>query len=71
MTMVNQSMPGQQAVAARAGRAGAAFAEKLGSLFSQTLQRLYEAHTEKVQMRFAPQPIHSGRLPKRRSFIGL
>jgi hypothetical protein len=35
---------------------------KLGSFFSTTLQHLYTAHTEKVQMRFAPTPLYSGRI---------
>ena len=52
----------------------AAFANtigKLGSLFSTTLQHLYNAHTEKVQMRFAPTPIYSGRICSRRRPFGL
>jgi hypothetical protein len=68
-TMIRQSTPG--AVVARIGQTGAKYADKLGSLFSATLQRLYAAHVEKAQMRFAPTPILSGRLPKRRHFIGL
>ena len=35
---------------------GANAIEKLGALFLASLQRLYAAHTEKVQMRFAPVP---------------
>jgi hypothetical protein len=38
----------------------------VGSVFSATLQRIYAAHTEKAQMRFAPQPIYSGRIGRRR-----
>jgi hypothetical protein len=52
----------------------AAFANtigKLGSLFSTTLQYVYAAHTEKVQMRFAPRPIYSGRISSRRRPYGL
>ena len=54
--------------------AQAAFANtigKLGSLFSTTLQQFYTAHTEKVQMRFAPTPIYSGRISSRRRRSGL
>jgi hypothetical protein len=54
--------------------AQAAFAStigKLGSLFSTTLQHLHTAHTEKVQMRFAPKPIYSGRISSRRRPFGL
>jgi hypothetical protein len=36
-------------------------AGKLGDVFSATLQRLYAAHVEKVQMRFAPLPVRSDR----------
>lgn len=39
---------------------------KLGSFFSTTLNHLYTAHTEKVQMRFAPTPLYSGRSSSRR-----
>jgi hypothetical protein len=39
---------------------------RLGSLFLTGLQHLYAAHTEKVQMRFAPEPIYSGRAGGRR-----
>jgi hypothetical protein len=38
----------------------------LGSLFVSGLHHLYAAHTEKVQMRFAPEPIYSGRAGGRR-----
>ncbi len=41
---------------------------RLGTLFSATLQRIYAAHTERAQMRFAPQPIYSGRVVKRRRY---
>ena len=54
--------------------AQAAFANtigKLGSLFSTTVQHIYTAHTEKVQMRFAPKPIYSGRISSRRRPFGL
>jgi hypothetical protein len=54
--------------------AQAAFANtvgRLGSLFSTTLHHLYSAHTEKVQMRFAPTPIYSGRISSRRRPFGL
>jgi hypothetical protein len=67
--MINQTVPG--AVVANIGQTGAKYAGKLGLLFSATLQRLYAAHVEKAQMRFAPTPILSDRLPKRRDFIGL
>ncbi len=66
--MITQSMLG--AVVARIGQTGAKYADKLGSLFSATLQRLYAAHVERAQMRFAPTPILSGRLPRSRHFIG-
>jgi hypothetical protein len=54
--------------------AQAAFANtigKLGSLFLSSLQHLYAAHTEKVQMRFAPEPIYSGRAGRRQRRFGL
>ena len=38
----------------------------IGSAFLTGLQHLYAAHTEKVQMRFAPEPIYSGRAGGRR-----
>jgi hypothetical protein len=42
--------------------ATAAFAVgKIGPLFLAALQRLYAAHAEKVQMRFAPQPMRCDR----------
>jgi hypothetical protein len=44
---------------------------KLGSLFSAAAQQLYTAHTEKVQMRFAPTPIYSGRISNRHRPFGL
>ncbi len=44
---------------------------RLGSLFLSGLQQLYTAHTEKVQMRFAPRPIYSGRMSSRRRPFGL
>jgi hypothetical protein len=44
---------------------------RLGSLFLSGLQHVYTAHTEKVQMRFAPKPIHSGRIASRRRPFGL
>ena len=54
--------------------AQAAFANtigKLGSFFSTSLHHLYTAHTEKVQMRFAPTPIYSGRTSSRHRPFGL
>jgi hypothetical protein len=42
---------------------------RLGSLFFAGLQHLYAAHTEKVQMRFAP--IRCGRVVKRPHPFGL
>jgi hypothetical protein len=69
-TMINKAMLGAAAVVAGVAQAGAKYAEKLGSLFAVTLQRLYDAHMEKAQMRFAPTPILSGRLPERQHFIG-
>jgi len=66
---INQAMPG--AVVTRIGQTGAKYVGKLGSLFSVALQGLYAAHVEKAQMRFAPTPILSDRLPQRRHFIGL
>lgn len=68
--MINKTRPGAVAVVASVVQAGASYAEKLGSLFAVTLQRLYDAHMEKAQMRFAPTPILSGRLPERQHFIG-
>ena len=48
---------------------GANAVEKLGALFLAGLQRLYAAHTEKVQMRFAPVPVCTSRAtPGRRPF---
>ena len=44
---------------------------RLGSLFLSGLQQVYTAHTEKVQMRFAPKPIYSGRISSRRRPFGL
>jgi hypothetical protein len=44
---------------------------KLGSFFSTTLNHLYSAHTEKVQMRFAPTPFCSGRSSSRRPPFGV
>jgi hypothetical protein len=44
---------------------------KLGSFFSTTLNHFYTAHTEKVQMRFAPTPFCSGRSSNRRPPFGL
>jgi hypothetical protein len=61
--MINTSTPG-----------GATFANtigKLGALLFAGLQHLYAAHTEKVQMRFAPTPIYSGRASRRQRPFGL
>ena len=44
---------------------------RLGSLFLGGLHQVYTAHTEKVQMRFAPKPIYSGRISSRRRPFGL
>jgi len=44
---------------------------KLGSFFSTTLNHLYIAHTEKVQMRFAPKPTYCGRIASRHRPFGL
>ena len=44
---------------------------RLGSLFLTGLHQLYAAHTEKVQMRFAPKPIYSGRAGRRPRPFGL
>jgi hypothetical protein len=44
---------------------------RLGSLFLAGLQQLHAAHTEKVQMRFAPKPRYSGRISSRRRPFGL
>jgi hypothetical protein len=44
---------------------------RLGSVFFTSLQQLYAAHTEKVQMRFAPKPIYSGRASRRQRPFGL
>jgi hypothetical protein len=43
---------------------------KIGPLFLAALHRLYAAHAEKVQMRFAPQPIPCDRGIKNRSYFG-
>jgi len=42
---------------------------RLGMLFSAALQRIYAAHMERAQMRFAPEPIYSGRVVKRRRYL--
>ena len=60
--------------AAQAGRAQAAIAntiDRMGSLFLAGLQHLYAAHTEKVQMRFAPKPICRARAIERPHPFGL
>jgi hypothetical protein len=44
-------------------------AGKIGPLFLAALQRLYAAHVEKVQMRFAPQPVRCDRGIKHRSYF--
>jgi len=59
---------------ATANIAQASFANtigRLGSLFLTGLQHLYTAHAEKVQMRFAPKPIYSGRVSRRQHPFGL
>jgi hypothetical protein len=43
---------------------------KIGPLFMATLQSLYAAHVEKVQMRFAPQPIRCDRSATQRHYLG-
>jgi hypothetical protein len=53
------------------GTAAAFAIGKIGSLFLAGLQQLYAAHTEKVQMRFAPRPIYSGRASRRPRPFGL
>jgi hypothetical protein len=69
MTNKTSLSPGGSASVAQAGFANTI--GKLGSLFSTTLHHLYAAHTEKVQMRFAPTPIYSGRVSRRRHPFGL
>jgi hypothetical protein len=44
---------------------------RLGSLFLVGLEQIYAAHTEKVQMRFAPNPACSGRVSRRLHPFGL
>jgi len=66
--MTYQSMPG--AVVAIIGHTGAKYVGMLGLLFFATLQRLYAAHVEKAQMRFAPTPVLSDRLAERRRVTG-
>jgi hypothetical protein len=44
---------------------------QLGTLLLAGLQRLYAAHTEKVQMRFAPVPMCSRRAVTGRRPFGL
>jgi hypothetical protein len=52
------------------GAAAALAIAKIGPLFMAVLQRLYAAHVEKVQMRFAPQPIRYDRGITHRSYFG-
>jgi len=66
--MTNKSTLGAVGVV-RIAQAGAKYIGKLGSLFSAVLQRLYAAHVEKAQMRFAPTPIYSSRVDKHREFL--
>jgi hypothetical protein len=44
---------------------------KIGPLFFTALQRLYDAHVERAQMRFAPRPVESCRAVERRRMLGL
>lgn len=43
---------------------------KLGDLFLAGLQRLYAAHVEKVQMRFAPLPSRCDSRVQHRNYFG-
>jgi hypothetical protein len=52
------------------GGAAALAIGKIGPLFVTALQRLYAAHMEKAQMRFAPVPKYSGRVIERRRGFG-
>jgi hypothetical protein len=63
--MINQTQPGAVTFE-RIGQAGAKYFGQLGSLFSVALQGIYAAHMEKAQMRFAPTPIYSERVVRRR-----
>jgi hypothetical protein len=45
-------------------------ASKIGPLFLAVLNRLYAAHMERAQMRFAPQPMRCDRGIKHRSYFG-
>ncbi len=60
--------------AAQAGGAQAAIVntiDRVGTLFLAGLQHIYAAHTEKVQMRFAPKPICRARAIQRPHPFGL
>jgi hypothetical protein len=52
------------------GGAAALAIGKIGPLFLAVLQRLYAAHVEKVQMRFAPQPVRCDRGIKQERYFG-
>jgi hypothetical protein len=53
------------------GGATALAIDTIGPLFLTALQRLYAAHVEKVQMRFAPLPIECRRGIEQRRMLGL
>jgi hypothetical protein len=48
------------------GGAAALAIGKIGPLFMTALQRVYAAHMEKAQMRFAPRPVYCDRAMERR-----
>ncbi|HSZ67141.1 MAG TPA: hypothetical protein VK825_13125 [Xanthobacteraceae bacterium] len=48
------------------GGAAALAIGKIGPLFMAALQRLYAAHMEKAQMRFAPRSVYCDRAVERR-----
>jgi hypothetical protein len=53
------------------GGAAALAIGKIGPLFMTALQRLYAAHVERAQMRFAPRPVHCDHTTDRRHVLGL
>jgi hypothetical protein len=64
--MINTSTPGAAAVGGIA-QADAKYSGRIGLLFSAVLQRVYAAHVEKAQMRFAPTAVYPSRVIKHRS----